>query len=136
MRMSSMMEISMELEDEPGSLARIAEALAEANINIETMCAIGKVAPNVALVTEQIPQTSAVLDRLGVNYTVTELIKMVMPDQPGVLASFSRRIADAGLNLNSIYILSKYQGDTELVFSVDDTEKARQVLNLHESVPP
>ena len=61
---------------------------------------------------------------------------MVMPDQPGVLASFSRRIADAGLNLNSIYILSKYQGDTELVFSVDDTEKARQVLNLHESVPP
>ena len=131
-----MMEISMELADEPGSLARIAEALAEANINIETMCAIGKVAPNVALVTEQIPQTSAVLDRLGVNYTVTELIKMVMPDQPGVLASFSRRIADAGLNLNSIYILSKYQGDTELVFSVDDTEKARQVLNLHESVPP
>ena len=131
-----MMEISMELEDEPGSLARIAEALAEANINIETMCAIGKVAPNVALVTEQIPQTSAVLDRLGVNYTVTELIKMVMPDQPGVLASFSRRIADAGLNLNSIYILSKYQGDTELVFSVDDTEKARQVLHLHESVAP
>ena len=131
-----MMEISIELEDEPGSLARIAEALAEANINIETMCAIGKVAPNVALVTEQIPQTSAVLDRLGVNYTVTDLIKMVMPDQPGVLASFSRRIADAGLNLNSIYILSKYQGDTELVFSVDDTEKARQVLNLHESVPP
>ncbi len=126
----------MELEDEPGSLARIAEALAEANINIETMCAIGKVAPNVALVTEQIPQTRAVLDRLDVNYTVTELIKMVMPDQPGVLASFSRRIADAGLNLNSIYILSKYQGDTELVFSVDDTEKARQVLNLHESVPP
>ena len=131
-----MMEISMELIDEPGSLATIAEALAEANINIETMCAIGKVAPNVALVTEQIPQTRAVLDRLGVNYTVTELIKMVMPDQPGVLASFSRRVADAGLNLNSIYILSKYQGDTELVFSVDDTEKARQVLNLHESVPP
>jgi len=131
-----MMEISMELADEPGSLARIAEALAEANINIETMCAIGKVAPNVALVTAQIPQTRAVLDRLGVNYTVAELIKMVMPDQPGVLATFSRRIADAGLNLNSIYILSKYQGDTELVFSVDDIEKARQVLNLHESVPP
>lgn len=130
------MEISMELADEPGSLARIAEALAEANINIETMCAIGKVAPNVALVTAQIPQTRAVLDRLGVNYTVAELIKMVMPDQPGVLATFSRRIADAGLNLNSIYILSKYQGDTELVFSVDDIEKARQVLNLHESVPP
>ena len=131
-----MMEISMELIDEPGSLAKVAEALAEANINIETMCAIGKVAPNVALVTKQIPQARAVLDNLGVNYTVTELIKLVMPDQPGVLASFSRRIADAGINLNSIYILSKYQGDTELVFSADDPEKAREVLNIHESVPP
>tara|TARA_B110000014_G_C20100710_1_gene577742 strand:+ start:842 stop:1246 length:405 start_codon:yes stop_codon:yes gene_type:complete len=134
--MSMMMEISMELTDEPGSLAKVAEALAEANINIETMCAIGRVAPNVALVTKQIPQARAVLDNLGINYTVTELIKLVMPDQPGVLASFSRRIADAGLNLNSIYILSKYQGDTELVFSVDDPEKARETLNIHEAVPP
>jgi len=134
--MSKMMEISMELTDEPGSLAKVAEALAEANINIETMCAIGKVAPNVALVTKQIPQARAVLDNLGVKYTVTELIKLVMPDQPGVLASFSRRIADAGINLNSIYILSKYQGDTELVFSADDPEKARETLNIHESVPP
>tara|TARA_Y100000588_G_C14182670_1_gene894369 strand:+ start:432 stop:827 length:396 start_codon:yes stop_codon:yes gene_type:complete len=131
-----MMEISMELVDQPGSLAIVAEALAEANINIETICAIGKVAPNVALVTEQIPQTKAVLDKLGVKYTVAELIKVVMPDEPGVLAQFSRRLSDAGVNLNSIYILSKYRGDTEVVFSADDIEKARQALNLHESVPP
>lgn len=126
----------MELPDVPGSLAMVTEALAEANINIETICAIGKVAPNVALVTEQVPQTKALLDKLGVPYTVSELLKMVMPDQPGVLAQFSRRLADAGVNINSIYILSRYRGDTELVFSVDDVAKARQTLNLHESTPP
>lgn len=130
------MEISMELPDAPGSLAMVTEALAEANINIETICAIGRVAPNVALVTEQVPQTKALLDELGIAYTVSELLKMVMPDQPGVLAQFSRRLADAGVNINSIYILSRYRGDTELVFSVDDVEKARLTLNLHESVPP
>ena len=130
------MEISMELPDAPGSLAMVTEALAEANINIETICAIGGVAPNVALVTEQVPQTKALLDELGIAYTVSELLKMVMPDQPGVLAQFSRRLADAGVNINSIYILSRYRGDTELVFSVDDVEKARLTLNLHESVPP
>ncbi len=134
--MSGVMEISMELPDAPGSLAMVTEALAEANINIETICAIGRVAPNVALVTEQVPQTKALLDELGIAYTVSELLKMVMPDQPGVLAQFSRRLADAGVNINSIYILSRYRGDTELVFSVDDVEKARLTLNLHESVPP
>ncbi len=131
-----MMEISMELPDVPGSLATVTEALAEANINIETICAIGRVAPNVALVTKQVPQTKALLDKMGINYTVSELLKMVMPDEPGVLAQFSRRLADGGVNIRSIYILSKYRGDTELVFSVDDPEKARETLNIHESVPP
>ena len=136
MRLKSMMEVSMELPDEPGQLARVTEAMAAANINIETVCAIGRVAPNVAMVVEQVPQTCAVLDSLGIPYTTAELIKMVMPDQPGALAQFSRRLADAGVNINSIYILSKYRGDAELVFSVDDIDKARQTLNLHESVPP
>ena len=131
-----MMEISMALPDEPGTLAMVTEALAEANINIETICAIGRVAPNVAMVVEQVPQTCAVLDNLNIDYTVAELIKMVMPDQPGSLASFSRRLGEAGVNIQSIYILSKYRGDAELVFSVDDVDKARQTLNLHESVPP
>jgi hypothetical protein len=136
MRLKSMMEVSMELPDEPGQLARVTEAMAAANINIETVCAIGRVAPNVAMVVEQVPQTCAVLDSLGIPYTTAELIKLVMPDQPGALAQFSRRLADAGVNINSIYILSKYRGDAELVFSVDDVDKARQTLNLHESVPP
>jgi hypothetical protein len=134
--MKAMMEISMELPDVPGSLAKVTEALAEANINIETICAIGRVAPNVALVTKQVPQTKAVLDKLGINYSVSELLKMVMPDEPGVLAQFSRRLADGGVNMNSIYILSKFRGETELVFSVDDSVKAREILNIHESVPP
>ena len=136
MRTKAMMEISMELPDVPGSLATVTEALAESNINIETICAIGRVAPNVALVTKQVPQTKALLDKMGINYTVSELLKMVMPDEPGVLAQFSRRLADGGVNIRSIYILSKYRGDTELVFSVDDPEKARETLNIHESVPP
>ena len=56
-------------------------------------------------------------------------------DKAGI-AEFARRLADAGVNINSIYILSKHRGDAELVFSVDDVDKARQTLNLHESVPP
>ena len=133
-----MMEFSMELPDEPGQLARVSEALAAANINILTICAIGRVAPNVALVPEHVPQTKAVLDKLGIEYIASPLLSMVMPDEAGSLAKFSRRLADAGVNINSIYILTKFndRGDAELVFSVDDVDKARQTLNLHESVPP
>lgn len=131
-----MMEFSMSLPDEPGQLARVSRALSEAEVNILTLCAIGRAAPNVAVVTEQVIEARLCLDKLGIEYTVNELLTLVMPDRPGSLADFADRLSNAGVNITSIYVLSRYRGDTELAFSVDDVDKARATLNLHEAVPP
>ena len=109
---------------------------ANRGINIQTMCAIGRAAPNVAIVTEQIIETRMMLDEMEIPYTVSELLTLVMPDRPGSLADFAERLGNSGVNITSIYVLSRYRGDTELAFSVDDMEKARATLNMHESVPP
>ncbi len=126
----------MSLPDEPGQLARVSRALSEAEVNILTLCAIGRAAPNVAVVTEQVIEARLCLDKLGIEYTVNELLTLVMPDRPGSLADFADRLSNAGVNITSIYVLSRYRGDTELAFSVDDMDKARATLNLHEAVPP
>ncbi len=126
----------MALPDEPGQLAAVARAMAEAEINIETVCAIGRVAPNVAIVTHQVKGAIAVLDELGIQHEVEDLVSMVMPDVPGALARFAETLGAAGVNIRSIYVLSKREGDTELVFSADDVSAARQALNLHEHAPP
>jgi len=131
-----MMEFSMALPDEAGQLARVSREFANRGINIQTMCAIGRAAPNVAIVTEQIIETRMMLDEMEIPYTVSELLTLVMPDRPGSLADFAERLGNSGVNITSIYVLSRYRGDTELAFSVDDMEKARATLNLHESVPP
>lgn len=130
------MEFSMSLPDEPGQLARVSRALSEAEVNILTLCAIGRAAPNVAVVTEHVIETRLCLDKLGIEYTVNELLTLVMPDRPGSLADFADRLSNAGVNITSIYVLSRFRGDTELAFSVDDVDKARATLNLHEAVPP
>lgn len=126
----------MSLPDEPGQLARVSRALSEAEVNILTLCAIGRAAPNVAVVTEQVIEARLCLDKLGIEYTINELLTLVMPDRPGSLADFADRLSNAGVNITSIYVLSRYRGDTELAFSVDDMDKARATLNLHEAVPP
>ena len=126
----------MALPDEAGQLARVSREFANRGINIQTMCAIGRAAPNVAIVTEQIIETRMMLDEMEIPYTVSELLTLVMPDKPGSLADFAERLGNSGVNITSIYVLSRYRGDTELAFSVDDMEKARATLNLHESVPP
>ena len=126
----------MALPDEAGQLARVSREFANRGINIQTMCAIGRAAPNVAIVTEQIIETRMMLEEMEIPYTVSELLTLVMPDRPGSLADFAERLGNSGVNITSIYVLSRYRGDTELAFSVDDMEKARATLNLHESVPP
>ena len=126
----------MALPDEAGQLARVSREFANRGINIQTMCAIGRAAPNVAIVTEQIIETRMMLDEIEIPYTVSELLTLVMPDRPGSLADFAERLGNSGVNITSIYVLSRYRGDTELAFSVDDMEKARATLNMHESVPP
>ena len=126
----------MALPDEAGQLARVSREFGNRGINIQTMCAIGRAAPNVAIVTEQIIETRMMLDEMEIPYTVSELLTLVMPDRPGSLADFAERLGNSGVNITSIYVLSRYRGDTELAFSVDDMEKARATLNLHESVPP
>tara|TARA_Y100000588_G_scaffold337237_1_gene378592 strand:- start:265 stop:660 length:396 start_codon:yes stop_codon:yes gene_type:complete len=131
-----MMEFSMALPDEAGQLARVSREFSNRGINIQTMCAIGRAAPNVAIVTDQMIETRVALDEMEISYTVSELLTLVMPDRPGSLADFAERLGNAGVNITSIYVLSRYRGDTELAFSVDDMEKARATLNMHESVPP
>ena len=126
----------MALPDEAGQLARVSREFANRGINIQTMCAIGRAAPNVAIVTEQIIETRMMLDEMEIPYTVSELLTLVMPDRPGSLADFAERLGNSGVNITSIYVLSRYRGDTALAFSVDDMEKARATLNMHESVPP
>lgn len=131
-----MMEFSMALPDEPCQLARVSRTFSERCINILTLCAIGRAAPNVAVVTEQVVEARLALESMDIPYTVNELLTLVMPDRPGSLADFAERVATANVNVQSIYVISRYRGDTELAFSVDDVDKAREALNLHESVPP
>tara|TARA_B100001146_G_C16163845_1_gene426960 strand:- start:47 stop:445 length:399 start_codon:yes stop_codon:yes gene_type:complete len=127
------LEFKIELPDEAGQLARVSREFSNHDINIETMCAIDT---NVVIVTDQVVEARMALNSLGIKYTTTVLLSQSMPDKPGALAEFSERLGEAGVSITSIYVLSRIQGATELAFSVDDIDKARAVLNMHESVPP
>ena len=127
------LEFKIELQDEAGQLALVSREFANRGINIETMCAIDT---NVVIVTDQTIEARMALKALGIDFSTTSLLSQSMPDKPGALAEFSERLAEGGVSITSIYVLSRIQGATELVFSVDDLDKARVTLNMHESVPP
>lgn len=125
-----MKEFRLSLPNQPGELAKVAEALGQSGINLLAIAGIGAATPVLALVTEQEDQTRNVLQGLGISFQEEELLTVKVPDRPGELGKMARKLGDAQVNIDSIYLLSKAAGEAELAFTVSDLAQAKQLLGL------
>jgi hypothetical protein len=75
-----------------------------------------------------VPSTRVLEASKSHSWEAEALVKSA-PDQPGGLASMTRRLADAGINIQGLAILGWHQGKAELALSVDNPQLARQVLD-------
>ncbi len=119
-------DLTVVLEDKPGTLADMGEALGKAGINIDGMCGFpceGKGVIHV-LVEDASPARKALEEAgLGVK-DVRQVLVRDIPDKPGEFGRVCRRVADAGVNVDLLYVASR----TRVVFGVDDIDKAKSVL--------
>ena len=125
-----MLEFTIEMTDEPGQLAAVCEAIASGGANILGAAAIGRARPAVALVVDDEDATSAALDATGVTYYVNELLMHTLKHIPGALAEFTRGLADAGINLNSIYIMHMELETAEIAFTSDNSDLACELMGI------
>jgi hypothetical protein len=119
-------DLKIILVDQPGTLANLGETLGKAGINIDGICGFpceGKGVIHVLL--EDVTSARKVLEEAG--FEVLEdrqVLVLDVSDKPGELGNISRRIADAGVNIDLIYAAT----GTRLVLGVDDLEKARSII--------
>jgi hypothetical protein len=101
-----------------GSLANLAEEMGRENINIEGLCALehnGDVVFH--LLTTDKDATTRAISKVGYKVTgQTEVIVERVEDRPGMLGKVTRRIADAGINLTTVYLAT----DTRLVLGSEN----------------
>ena len=119
-------EFRISLPNEPGQLARLGETLGQRGVNILTVAAIGAANPVIALVTDNENQTREALQEMDLIFQELEILTVKMPNRPGELGILSKKLADADINIESIYLL----GEGEVVFTVSNTAKAKQILGL------
>jgi hypothetical protein len=119
-------DLTIELQDRPGELARAAEALGNAGVNIDGGCATtGGGSGQVHLLVEDPAAARQALEGAGVTVSgEREAFVVDAPNRPGELGRTARRLADAGVNIEAYYVST---GD-RLVFCADDPEKARGAL--------
>jgi len=129
-----MKEITAIAGNEVGSLAAVAEILGSVGVNIEAISAYGtdKKAIFRVITTDSTTAVKALSKLPGVKIEEADILIYKMMNRPGELGKITRKLANRGINLESLYIVSRKQDFTEVAIRPADKDvaKAREVLGI------
>jgi len=119
----------VQLKNEPGALANLAETLAARGVDLRAIGGggIGD-AGHVIMTTADDDGTRRVLNEGGYVYIEGESILAEVDDRPGGMARISRALADAGVNIYGHLFLGRWGDRAMFAFVVDKPEIARPIL--------
>jgi hypothetical protein len=125
-----MKDLTVSLEDRPGTLADLGEALGKAGINIEGLCVVtseGRAIGHVLI--EDATAARTALEGVGIKVEgeAEPLIWETPPDavdRPGAMGESARIVANAGVNIQLLYLATKNRA----VLITSDNKKAAQAL--------
>lgn len=121
-----MFDLAIELEDRPGALAEMGEALGRAGVSVEGGGAWVVDGVGVAhfLFADGAAARRA-LEAAGIRvFAVREVVvQRLRQDEPGQLGKLTRRMAEAGINIEVLYS----DHDHQLILVVDDVARGRAV---------
>lgn len=124
-----MREFKVFVADRPGELARVTEALAGAAVNIRAIASESRHDSSfLRVVTNDVQTTEKALRTAGLKFETSEILTLDLVDRPGELAKVARRLARAGINVHSIYLLGSRNGRTEIAMVVDDIARAQTAM--------
>ncbi len=121
-----MTEFTLRLANRPGSLARLAEAMGDAGVNIEALAGFGLDGESVInLIVDDHHTARAVLRRLDIRFEEHEVMTTILPHRPGALGEMARSLADSGVNIDAVYLLRSSAEGLEFAFRIDDPARHR-----------
>ena len=124
-----MRDLAIYLENRPGALAEMGEALGNAGVSIEGGGAFVVNGKGIAhFLLEDTTAARQALEEKGIEILEERevLVQRLNQDQPGQLGKISRMMAEAGVNIEVIY--SDHQN--QLILVVDDLEKGQAVSEI------
>lgn len=123
-------QLSIFAENKPGRLAAVTRVLAKEKVNIRaTTIATSDTFGVINLIVDDPKRAEAALTKAGMTVTLSPVLAVVIPDQPGGLDKLTQLLFTEGININNAYGFV-LEGSRKAVFvvSVDQIEKAEAIL--------
>jgi hypothetical protein len=124
-----MRDFAIQLTHRPGGLAGVTNALSLQGVNIKSLAAmtLGNQAL-LRLIPDDVEATRSALGANNIRFEENEVITVLLENHAGELTAVVAKLADAGLNLEAVYVIGLADDLIELAIAVDDTKKAKRVL--------
>ena len=123
-------QISVFLENQPGRLAIFTDVLSENDINLRAL-SIAEASDFgiVRFIVNDVYSAVTVLRDAGYIVSITDVLALEMPDEPGAMSSLVKILGDAGINLEYLYAFTSAKAGTAyMIVKVNDVKQAGNLL--------
>jgi hypothetical protein len=122
-----MMDLVIEVDNEPGALASVAGAMSDAGVNMSAAtCLGGDSKAELHVVVPHGEAAKHALAHSGLAVTrEREVIVVEVDDRPGVLADLAAQVSRAGVDLDLVFVAT----NNRIVFGAKDMDALRSALN-------
>lgn len=123
-------ELTVNLPNRPGQLARLTSALGKAGVNIESIAAVTSGAKGtIHLVVKDPSAAKRALRAGGIRVSrEREVLEVRLADKPGSLARVASRLGKANVNVDAVYVLARSGKRATTVIGVKDVKAAKKAL--------
>jgi len=112
------------MDNAPGTLVIMGDALAAKNVNILALMSIEHEGRRlIRMLVDNVAVAKKVLQAIGYAYTEEQVLGTKLPNRPGTLATLAKRLGDAGVNIDYAYLGAESRSLQQLVvLSVSDLD--------------
>ena len=124
-------QLALFLDNRPGMLARVCDALSEAKVNIYAVSTSDTVDHSVIrMVVSDTRKALFLFEERGTLAVESEVLMLEGSNKPGSLAKLAHKLADAGINIEYCYCATPPDAKKGLlILRVSNAKKALKVLN-------
>ncbi len=129
MKVGAVTQYSVFLENKPGALSRLVRLFSDKGINLIGLASeVRDDSGVVRLAVEEGVDGADVLIAAGFPVVETPLLSVELPDRAGALTELTRVLAEARVNITTVYGAAVGGSACRLLFAVSDMEKAKAVI--------